>query len=288
MGSISDLDAYAAALAEDAKYADPTGEVFFVGKDDIVAWEQQWANTFEFSVEVTGTYLSADGAAYEERLPGLEMSQDPNAPILRSLIVDRFRDGQIVRVDEWVAPDFLDFHGAACFKIDGCPALQETVNRYVAAWSAHDPDAIAALYSDDAQFVDSMLSLAADTADAIGDLSDVRFGSTGHLTIEVLDLYVWTDGQYPPTESDPERGRLIGVAIHYRAESGNEDTTPRMQEGITTLILGTRHDTHIDADLDGLIHTEEVYHEPTSLSKATAAGFEPTTAGDGDGEPDSA
>jgi hypothetical protein len=44
----------------------------------------------------------------------------------------------------------------------------------------------------------------------------------------------------PPTEANPERGRLIGVAIHYRARVNGETET---QEGITTLELGIRDET---------------------------------------------
>ena len=126
---------------------------------------------------------------------------------------------------------------------------------------------MAALYSDNADFTDSLLGLEAAGADAIGDLAAVRFGSAGDLNIEVLGLYAWTDGRYPPTETNPEQGRLVGVAIHYRASVEGNDGAG-VQEAITTLHLGTLLEDSFDADPQGLIHREDVLHEPASLLAA--------------------
>jgi hypothetical protein len=57
------------------------------------------------------------------------------------------------------------------------------------------------------------------------------------------------------------------VAIHYRAEA-EDNGGAGVQEAITTLHLGTLHEASFDADPQGLIHYEEIYHEPTSLLAA--------------------
>ena len=259
--------AFEEALDEDAVYADPTGDLYFVGKDPLLANERLWAENSDFTVDVQDVYLSADGPAYRSLLPGLEMSSDPDAPVLGSFDVYQLRDGKIVGWDEWWSADWLEFHGAGCFRVDGCSALRETVDRYVAAWTSRDAAAVAALYSADAVFRDSLFDLAADGAEAIGDLAVERFGSTGDVTIAVLERYAWTDGPGAPTVSEPERGRLLGVAIHYRAEVGDDDAH-HSQAGVITLVLGTRHDTHIDSDAEYLIHDEDVYHAPATLLAA--------------------
>jgi hypothetical protein len=94
-----------------------------------------------------------------------------------------------------------------------------------------------------------------------------RFGSAANLSIEVLGLYAWTEGNVPPTETDPDRGRLVGVAIHYRAEA-DDNGVAGVQVAITTLHLGTLHEASFDADPQGLIHYEEMYHEPTGVLAA--------------------
>jgi hypothetical protein len=184
--------------------------------------------------------------------------------MLRAVDVYTFRDGQILSwVERWNT-DWLDFHRAGCFAVDHCPALRETVDNYVDAWTARDADAVTALYSDSSRFVDEMYGFRAEGADSIGDLADVRFGSSRNLTFEVLELYALTDGPNPPTGSRPDGGRLVSVAIHFRADVESDGET-RVQEGVTTLVLGTRLESGVDADPDGLIHDEIVYHAAASL-----------------------
>jgi hypothetical protein len=62
--------------------------------------------------------------------------------------------------------------------------------------------------------VDSLLGLRATGPEAVGDLANERFGSAGELSIEILDLFSWTDGFGQPSDSYPTHGSLIGVAIH--------------------------------------------------------------------------
>ena len=107
----------------------------------------------------------------------------------------------------------------------------------------------------------------AEGPDAIGELADQRFGSADGLTIDVLDLYVWTDGYNAPSVANPDAGKLIGVAIHYLAEVEIDGTT-EVQEGLTTLELATRDEKNLEADPDGLIHNEEVHHDAATLLEA--------------------
>lgn len=68
-------------------------------------------------------------------------------------------------------------------------------------------------------------------------------------------LYAWTNGRLPPTEATPDRGRLVGVAIHYLARVDGNDAAG-VQEAMTTLHLGTLHDASFEPDPQGLIHYE--------------------------------
>ena len=270
-----DVDAFVADYAEDIRGADPTHSDYCCeGRDATVDYWYQWAAMSDYTIKVTGTYLSADGAAYEEALPGLWPSdfgrpvpgpEDPEGTHL--LDVYRFRDGEVIWAEAWYPPDENERFRFGCFAVNGCPALKAMVDRYIAAWSSRDPKAVAALYSHDAVFTDSLLGLSATGADEIGDLAAGRFGSTANLSIEVLGLYAWTDGNVPPAETNPDRGRLVGVAIHYRAEAG-DDGAAGVQEAIVMLHLGDLQEDSFDADPQGLIHYEEVYHEAATLLAA--------------------
>ena len=267
-----DVDAYIADLAEDVGFADPTWGDLSSGRQGLVATLREWEAWTDYTIDVGAMYLSADGVAYEESWPGLQppMPLPPDPPVASGLEVYRFGNGETVSIDLWYLAEDNVAYGIGCFAVDGCPAFQDTVERYIAAWSSRGPDAIAALYSDDALFVDSLLGLEAKGADDIGDLAEERFGSAGNLTIEVLGLYAWTDGRIPPSDAAPDRGQIIGVAIHYRTSLDTNGIT-EIQEGVTTLELGSRDETSFEADPEGLIHHEDVYHEPTSL----LAGIKP-------------
>jgi len=267
-----DVDAFVADYAEDIRGADPTADDYCCkGRDATVDYWRQWAEMSNYTIKVTGMYLSANGAAYEEAWPGLWPSdygvsvpgpRDPEG--WHALGIYGFRDGEVIWGEVWYLPDENERFGIGCFAVDGCPAMREAVDRYTTAWSSRDSDAVAALYGDDADFTDSLLGLEATGADAIGDLATERFGSAGDLSIEVLGLYAWTDGRFPPTETNPDRGRLVGVAIHYRA-GADDDGVAGVQEAISILHLGNLHEASFDADPQGLIHYEEVYHKPATL-----------------------
>lgn len=259
-----DVDAFVADYTEDYTYADPTWSDFRVGSGNVIAMLRQWESMTDYHIDVTAEYVSVDGAAFEETWPGLQppMPLPPDPPVASGLNVRTFENGEVQSEDLWYRAEDNVAYGIGCFAVDDCPALQDTVDRYTTAWLGSDPEAIAALYSEDATFTDSMLGLTASGSSAIGALADERFGSADGLNIEVLDLYAWTDGTSPPSESNPEAGHLVGIAIHYRATLNGTTGT---QEAITTLELGVKTENGIEADPEGLIQHEEVYHSPDSL-----------------------
>jgi len=282
MGAWPDVDAYAADYAEDVIGADPTGRDSDGGKQAWLNMWVAWERLTDYTIEVTGTFISADGAAYKQLWRGLwptdvgfpvESERDPDGMSYFETFV--FEGGKVVVSDVWWYPKDNERVGFGCFAVDGCPALQETVDRYVSAWTARDSDAIAALYSDEGSFTDSLFGHEATGPESVGALADNRFGSTGDLSIEVLDLFSWTDGYGQPSERDPQHGNLLGVTVHYRA-TVNDNGLEHVQEAVATLELGHRYVsedlyTHVDIDPEGLIHREVVYHEPESLLALLAA-----------------
>jgi ketosteroid isomerase-like protein len=264
-----DIDAFAANYSTDYRFADPTWSDFRTGRDTVISMLRAWESMTDYTIDVTAEYISADGAAFEETWPGLQppMPLPSEPPVASGLIVYTFSDGQIAGEDIWYRTKDNVAYGIGCFAVDDCPDLQDTVDRYVSAWADRDPDAIASLYHQDAAFSDTLLGLSASRQDAIGELADTRFGSNEGLTIEVLDLYAWTDGTTAPSRSNPDAGQLVGIAIHYRATTNG---TPTTQEAVTTLELGTKTDTGIEPDPEGLIYHEEVYHSPATLVGASS------------------
>ena len=283
MGAWPDVEAYSAVYAENITGADPSGRDSDGGKQAWLAMWRAWERLTDYTIDVTDTFISTDGAAYKEFWRGL-WPTDVGYPVAGPRIAGMsyfetfaFEEGLVVESDVWWYPKDNERVGFGCFKVDGCPALHGTVDRYIAAWTSRDAGAIAALYSDEAQFTDSLLGLEAAGPEHIGNLADSRFGSTGRLEIDVLDLFSWTDGYGQPSESDPTHGSLIGVAIHYRATVGNGGVE-QVQEAVATLELCHRYVsnlyTYTDPDPAGLIHREVVYQDPSSLlaSVETEAG----------------
>ena len=134
-----DVDAFTANDADDIRGADPTASDYCCnGKDASYSYWQQWAEISDYTINVEGVYLSANGAAYEETWPGFWPTdfgvsvpgpRDPAGP--SALDVYRFRDGQVVWAEIWYLPDDNELFGLGCFAVDGCPALQDTVDQYV-------------------------------------------------------------------------------------------------------------------------------------------------------------
>ena len=268
-GAWPDVEAFVADFSEDVHFFDPTWGDQITGRDTVSGLLRQWAKVTDYTIEYDGMYISTNSAAYEESWPGLQppVSLPPDPPLANGMEVYRFRDGDAVAEEMWYEVSDNALYGIACFAVDACPAVDETVERYLAAWTSHDADEVAALYSDDAVFTDALLGIEAEGSDAIGGLAHHRFGSADGLTVEVLDLYVWTDGYNAPSVANPDAGRLIGVAIHYLAEVDVDGTT-EVQEGLTTLELATRDEKNLEADPHGLIHSEEVHHDAATLLEA--------------------
>jgi ketosteroid isomerase-like protein len=258
-----DVDAFIADYTDDYTFAAPTWSDYRVGGENVIGMLRLWESMTDYQIDVTAEYVSANGAAFEETWPGLQppMALPPDPPVPSGLAVYLFEGAKISREDLWYRAEDNVAYGIGCFAVDECPALDDTVGRYITAWSGGDPEEIAALYSEEATFADSILGLYGSGSDAIGELAEQRFGSDSGPTVEVLDLYVWTDGELPPTDRNPEAGRLIGIAIHYRATVNG--TT---QEAIATLELGVKTETGFEADAQGLIHREDIYHSLGTLS----------------------
>ena len=268
-----DVDAVVAdEYADGYRFADPTWSDYRAGSDNVIAMLRMWESITDYRTEVTGQYVSTTGMAFEQSWPGLQppLPLPANPPVASGLTVLEFDAGALKREDLWYRAEDDVAYGIGCFAVDDCPAFEDIVDRYVAAWAAGDSGSIAALYAEDATFTDTLLGLEASDARAIGGLADRRFGSSV-VTIEVLDLYAWTDGITAPTEGNPDAGRLIGIAIHYRATVDGE---PGAQEAITTLELGIRTN-RFDADPEGLIHREVVYHQPDVLLELVSLANEP-------------
>ncbi|MFH1834177.1 MAG: nuclear transport factor 2 family protein, partial [bacterium] len=261
-GAWPDADAVSAVIsaefADDAVYYDPSnGEFGIEGKEAIIsACRQFFAAYPDLRPQVTGMYLSADAAAYR-------LSEDG------ALELYPFKDGRVARADHWWSTTGLEAWGDGLFApgLDGAPRLRKIAERYLAAWSSGDGARIAALYSRDATFSDSLLGIRAQGSDAIAELGPKRFGSGSTVTFEIIDLYAQTNGPDPPTEQLPEHGAIIGVGIHYRVTlvSGSRSATI---EGLTTFELGTRIGQAFAVDPDGLITREEVFYDADSLVTA--------------------
>ena len=261
-----DVEAFTADYAEDFIFADVSAADVRTGRDAVVAMLELWANFTDYEIEVAGVFASPDGVACQERYPGLDYEPPGAAPQLTEvtppelqsgLEVVRFGDSQLVESNLWRSVDDMHGYGIGCFAVDGCPALEATIDAYVAAWSGRDGEAISSLYHQDARFTDGVLGLSASGDEAIAGLADQRFGPTGEVTIEVLDRYVWTDGGGQPTDAAPRRGQLVAVAIHYEAGVAGVSET---QHAVATLQLCAWEDNRCEPGPDGLIHREDVYH----------------------------
>lgn len=266
-----DVEAVTADYAEDFLFADVSAGDVRTGRSAVVQMLGMWAAVTDYEAEVTGVFASPDGVACQEDWPGLDGVPPGAAPwrteveppeLQSGLGVVRFGDSHLVESNLWRSAEDMHGFGIGCFAVDGCPDLPATIDAYVAAWSGRDGEAIGRLYHDEARFTDSVLGLSASGDEAIAGLADQRFGPAGEVAIEVLDRYVWTDGGGQPTQETPDRGQLVGVAIHHEARVAGATET---QQALTTLQLCAWEDNRCEPDPDGLIHREDVYHWIGSL-----------------------
>ena len=266
----SDVDQQFADFAENATNYDPSDGAFFDGKAAIVAMQRDFLQYMpNFKAERKGLYLSGDGFAYvnaEENMWPPWVPEPASHPPVDELGVFRFKDGLVTSWDMWFSGPTLAMvsFGAFAPGKGGPEQLQKIADQYLAAWSSGDKARIAALYGDEAAFVDTMLGLSAKGPAAISELLEKRFGSADKVTFKILDLYAQTDGPYPPDSQSPRKGAIIAVGIHYQSTLA-ANGTPKTIEGLTTLQLGTRLGRYFSLDPNGLITREEVFYDADSL-----------------------
>lgn len=262
-----DIDEHFGEFADEATFYDPSDGDFLVeGRANIIAIHRVMGIVFpDREWETTGLFLSADGAAYHVTWFDLWPPWVPEPaehPPLEGLELYRFEDDLVTSNEIWFPSKGvgIEFADAGCFA-DGCLAELLTIaDRYLAAWQSRNAGRVAGLYDDHAVFTDSLLGLEAEGADAIGDLADKRFGSVGDITLDVILPYYQTYDTGPPTEEEPEAGRIIGVGIHYRL-------TASIDGDVTTVDSLTT----FDIDPQGAITREEVFHDSDSLMATASA-----------------
>jgi hypothetical protein len=266
----SNVDQQFADFAENATNYDPSDGSFFDGKAAIVAMQRDFLQYMpNFEAQRKGLYLSGDGVIYvnaEENMWPPWVPEPTNHPPVDELGVFRFKDGLATSWDIWFSGPTLAMVSFGSFAPGkgGPEQLQKIADQYLSAWSSGDKAQIAALYGDEAAFVDTMLGLQAQGPAAIGELLNKRFGSAGKVSFKILDLYAQTDGPDPPNSQSPRQGTLIAVGIHYQG-TVTANGTSRTIEGLTTLQLGTRMGRYFSLDPNGLVTREEVFYDPDSL-----------------------
>jgi hypothetical protein len=271
------VNATFANFADNAAFYDPTdGDFLITGKQRIVPVYQAFFSYFpDIQAQRRGMYLSADGAAYAIDTKNLWPPWVPepahHAPI-GEIELFRFQKDQVTSYELWFSSATLQMCSTGCFTAGkgGTEELRKIVDRYVSAWSSGDTARIAALYRRDAMFTDSMLGIQAKGSAAIAAVGNQRFGSGGTTTFTVVGLYAQTNGPDAPTQQLPEKGAIIGVAIHYRYAVVANGTSKTV-EGLTTFELGTRMGKAFSIDPRGLIAREEVFYVPDSLVTAGLA-----------------
>jgi len=257
-------------LAEDAVFYDPSdGDWTNRGKDRIVYLFHRFFSAFpELAAHPQGMFLSADGVALPEALEGLwpRQPEPPDHPPVEDMHIVHLKDGLVTNLDVWFSPATLEMVELAAFGPgqNGLEMCQQIVDRYVGAWTSGDEGQVAALYRDDAVFLDSVLGTRAEGPASIAELAEERFGPGKNETVEVVDLYVQTNGSNRPTATRPENGTIIAVGIHY-CWTAVIDGVSRSLEGLTTFELGTRQLQSFDFDPNGLIVLDEFFYDPDSL-----------------------
>jgi hypothetical protein len=252
-------------FADEVTFSNPTTADYVEGKDSVAALFQAMTTWFyDVEVEPTRVFISVANAAYDNIYYNLWppwVIEPAEHPPVHQLDLVRFKDGLVTDYTIMFSTETQAMTDMGCFVVDKCPQLQEIVDQYLAAWSSGDEGQIASLYAEGAVFSDSLLSMEAVGSGAIVDLADQRFGSTGDITLEEMGLYAQTNGSDAPTDEQPELGGIVGVGIHYRWNAVVEGKSEAV-ESLTTF----------DVDSQGLITSEEVFHDADSLA---AAGLAP-------------
>jgi hypothetical protein len=279
----ADAEAAFANFTEDAAILDPHNGDFRIGpKPQAVS---QWAAFVEefpgYRAQTTASYLATDSAAFPTEVRGLPPDAETlvEGGMLHELRVYRFigdRTPTATTLELWYRLEDAD-----ALNPDSCLARRTCGNdprsladRYLAAWSSGNESEIAALYSADATFVDSLLAIAGSGAVEIGGLSQQRFGVDTPRACAATDVYVQSNDGDPATSdnTDPDGGKAFGVAVAYDCSLGAGSTT-RTISTLSLLLLGTRPNEDVAPQLEphGLIVSEEVLHDAASLAAAGMA-----------------
>ena len=271
-------DEVAPQLADDATFTDPTSGDALAGKASITRMVGLMEVGFpDLDYRIDGVFLSADGALYELEADGLWPPFVPtpaNHPPVGEIQATRV-EGDLLKTTELAFPvSDLEMFPLGCFADHGCSdQYDQWVSDYVSAWSSGDAGKIAALYRDDAVFTDSLLGLDVTGAAEIGRLGQTRFGPAAGVSIEVLGRYAQTDTYKTPYSADPNLGAIIGVGVHYRATMTIDGQEVSL-ESFALLHYATFTPLGLDADPDGRIVDEQVFHDAESLASwLDAAGL---------------
>lgn len=251
-----DGEAVFAEFTNDGIIMDPSNNDVIEG--DLPSVWNEFAKLFpDLDAHATAAYLSADSTAVFTDVDHLA-EFDP----LHEIRLFRFENGLATTLEFWYSAEDLERMPHGCFVPGGCASeLRDLADRYMRAWSAGNKDDIAALYSDDAVFADSLLGIDASGPGQISGLHDERFGSGREVTCTIVDLYAQTIGEGP----------LYGLGIHYRCAIAAGDDSKTV-DSVALIQLGTRKNSSYVRDPGGLIVGEEVFHTAASL---VATGIAP-------------
>jgi hypothetical protein len=265
LGAWPKFSQFYAEFADGVTFSNPSTDDYLEGKDSVTALFKATIIWFyETEIEPTRVFISAEDAAYDNIWHNMWppwVIEPAEHPPVHNLDLIRFQDGLVTNYTIMFSKETQAMTETGCFAVDKCPELQEIVDRYLAAWSSRDEGQVAALYTEEAVFSDSLFGMGAVGPGEIADLAVKRFGANGDNTLEELGLYAQTNGSDAATDEQPELGRIVGVGIHYRWNA--------LVEGESTAVESL---TTFDVDSQGLITGEEVFHDADSL---IAAGLAP-------------
>ena len=250
-----DGDAVFADFAVDGVVIDPTfGDVFLASREEAVSvWNAFGRDYPDLDATATAAYVTVDGAAFPTDASNL--LDVPGGGPFHELRVFGFEDGLVSSFELLFLVEDLGSLRLGCFAGEECrDQVRDLAGRYARAWSAGDRAEIAALYREDATLADPMLAIDARGVEAISGSMDQRFGVGTDVACETLDAYAQMRNGRP----------VIGMAVRYRCTRADGDDV-RATEAISVLHLGTRQGRSFDADPEGLIVHELVFHRPESL-----------------------
>lgn len=249
----ADPEAVFMAFAEDARTRDPSnGDYLFDGKKAIVsAWEGLVRGWPDLDAHPTAAYVSSDGALIATDVDNLAPDR------LHELRRYRWNGNRVTEFELWYRVDQLGGCQPGTCEADA----RQLADRYLAAWSGDTADAVAAMYRDDATLSDTLIGVDAVGSAAIAETAEQRFG-TAAPACQAIDLYGLTNGGI----------QIIGLAIHAQCVPSGAPSSA--VESVFLLRFGSYAGDGFDVDADGLITSEEVYHDADSLTASGLLGDE--------------